>query len=68
MSNCLQMYELSADAEVARMARGLLTHWEHLFAFREHEGVESTNNLAERGIRPAVQWRKICFGNEICEI
>ena len=27
------------------------------------QGVEPTNNIAERGIRPAVQWRKICFGN-----
>ena len=63
MSNCLQTYELSSDADVARMARGLLTCWDHLFTFLEHEGVEPTNNAAERGIRPAVQWRKICFGN-----
>ena len=64
MSNCLQTYELSSDPDVARTARGLLTHWNHLFTFLEHEGVEPTNNSAERGIRPAVQWRKICFGNQ----
>lgn len=63
MSNCLQTHELSCDPDVARMARGLLTSWDHLFTFLEHEGVEPTNNVAERGIRPAVQWRKICFGN-----
>jgi transposase len=63
MSNCLQTYELSSDADVARMARGLLNCWDHLFTFLEHEGVEPTNNAAERGIRPAVQWRKISFGN-----
>jgi transposase len=64
MSNCLQTYELSVDPDVARTARGLLKHWNHLFTFLEHEGVEPTNNSAERGIRPAVQWRKICFGNQ----
>lgn len=64
MSNCLQTYELSSDPDVARTARGLLTHWNRLFTFLEHEGVEPTNNSAERGIRPAVQWRKICFGNQ----
>ncbi|MBP8646750.1 MAG: transposase [Syntrophobacteraceae bacterium] len=26
--------------------------------------MEPTNNLAERAIRPAVQWRKLCFGNQ----
>ena len=35
----------------------------HLFTFIFHEGVDPTNNFSERGIRPAVQWRKICFGN-----
>jgi transposase len=63
MSHCLQTYELSSDPDVARMARGLLTYWHNLFTFLDHEGVEPTNNVAERGIRPAVQWRKICFGN-----
>ena len=28
------------------------------------EGVEPTNNLAERGLRPAVIWRKISGGNQ----
>lgn len=64
MSNCLQTHEMSSDPDVARMARGLLTYWDHLFTFLEYDGVEPTNNVAERGIRPAVQWRKICFGNQ----
>jgi len=67
MSNCLQTYELSSDPDVARMARGLLKYWGCLFTFLEHDGVEPTNNAAERGIRPAVQWRKICFGNQSSE-
>lgn len=64
MSNCLQVYELSKDPDVARISRGLLKHWNCLFTFLDHDGVEPTNNAAERGIRPAVQWRKICFGNQ----
>ena len=32
-------------------------------AIAEHEGVEPTNNSAERPLRTGVQWRKICFGN-----
>ncbi len=64
ISHCLQTYELSGDPDVARTARGLFKHWNYLFTFLEHQGVEPTNNSAERGIRPAVQWRKICFGNQ----
>jgi hypothetical protein len=36
-----------------------------LFTFLRVEGIEPTNNAAERD-RPAVQWRKICFGNQSC--
>src|SRR5258708_7983612 len=34
-----------------------------LFVFLEHQGVEPTNNGAERALRTGLQWRKICFGN-----
>jgi hypothetical protein len=27
------------------------------------EGVAPTNKILERGIRPAAQWREMCFGN-----
>src|SRR5256884_191599 len=33
------------------------------FTFLEVKGVEPTTNGAERALRTAVQWRKICFGN-----
>lgn len=33
-----------------------------LWAFAYIEGVEPTNNAAERALRPAVLWRKGCFG------
>src|SRR5438132_2673664 len=53
----------SPHREVRNLATALFEHSERLFTFLEHEGVEPTNNSAERALRPAVQWRKICFGN-----
>lgn len=40
----------------------LLAHWEALWTFVREEGVEPTNNAAEQALRPAVLWRKGCFG------
>lgn len=54
----------SPDAQVRTRAKRTLDNWPHLFTFLTHEGVEPTNNIAERAIRPAVQWRKLCFGNQ----
>jgi len=64
MSKCLQQYTTSSDRDVRKVAKSLLKHWHGLFTFLQFEGVEPTNNAAERGGRPAVQWRKICFGNQ----
>jgi transposase len=36
---------------------------DHLFTFLDHDGVDATNNLAERQLRPAVIARKISCGN-----
>lgn len=33
-----------------------------LWTFVDVPGVEPTNNAAERALRPAVLWRKGCFG------
>jgi len=52
-----------ADRDVRNMATALFVHFQRLFTFLEHEGVEPTNNVAERTLRTAVQWRKISFGN-----
>ena len=52
-----------ADREVRNMATALFVHFERLFTFLEVEGVEPTNNVSERILRTAVQWRKISFGN-----
>jgi transposase len=59
----LTLYKDSQERCVRTLARNLLKRFDHLFTFIFYEGVEPTNNISERGIRPAVQWRKICFGN-----
>ena len=53
----------SPHREVRNLATALFKHNGRLFTFLEHEGVEPTNNSAERALRTGVQWRKICFGN-----
>ncbi len=53
----------SSHREVRNLATALFEHNERLFTFIEQEGVEPTNNSAERALRTGVQWRKICFGN-----
>jgi transposase len=53
----------SPHREVRNLATALFEHNHRLFIFLEQEGVDPTNNSAERALRTAVQWRKICFGN-----
>lgn len=53
----------SGNNDVRNLAAALFAQHEHFFVFVHHEGVEPTNNRAERALRSAVQWRKIMFGN-----
>jgi transposase len=53
----------SRHNDVRNLATALFAHHEKFFVFVHHEGVEPTNNRAERALRAAVQWRKIMFGN-----
>jgi transposase len=64
MKKYYQKYLSSTDGEVRTRAKRLLDNWNHLFSFLTHDGVQPTNNIAEQAIRPAVQWRKLCFGNQ----
>lgn len=48
----------------AGLCRNLLKHFHTLWTFLYEEDVEPTNNRAERGLRPAVIWRKISGGNQ----
>lgn len=63
IKRCFLKYEHSGENCVRTLSRKLLKHFDKLFVFIYYEGVEPTNNIAEQGIRPAVQWRKLCFGN-----
>ena len=42
----------------------LLDAWPALWTFAHVDGVEPTNNAAERALRPAVLWRKGSFGTQ----
>jgi transposase len=46
------------------MARNLLKAWPALWTFAAHNGVEPTNNHAERSLRGAVIYRKLSLGSQ----
>lgn len=54
----------SSDRKVAGLCRGLRKWWPALWTFARVEGVEPTNNVSERALRPAVLWRKGSFGSD----
>jgi hypothetical protein len=45
-------------------ARNLLKRWPALWTFTRTDGVEPTNNHAERGLRGAVIYRKLSLGSQ----
>jgi len=55
---------LCEDAKSAALCRSLLQHEPALWTFTHNEGVELTNNPAERALRPIVLWRKSSFGTQ----
>jgi hypothetical protein len=50
--------------KVRGFCRDLLYTWPALWTFVHVAGVEPTNNAAERALRPAVLWRKGCYGTD----
>jgi len=54
----------SGDRKVEALCWELSELWEGLWTFARVEGVEPTNNAAERALRPAVLWRKGSFGSQ----
>jgi transposase len=52
------------NSKSAALAHDLLERFPTLWTFLFIEGVEPTNNLAERGLRPAVIFRKLSGGNQ----
>ena len=54
--------QASADEKTARTCTKLIRIFPALWLFVDTEGVEPTNNRAERAIRHGVLWRKISLG------
>jgi transposase len=51
-------------ATMRRECRMILKHVKNLWTFTRIDGVEPTNNAAERSVRPAVLWRRKSFGTQ----
>jgi transposase len=62
--DCLQRGKVVRWAKARKLATKLWQQWDGLWTFAQVEGVEPTNNAAERAVRPAVLWRKGCFGTQ----
>jgi transposase len=60
----LKRAEASDHWRAAPLGWNLLSHFDSLWTFVRREGVEPTNNAAERAVRPAVLWRKSSFGTQ----
>jgi transposase len=54
----------NADDDAGKLARLLLRELDSLWVFLDHEGVEPTNNRAERALRFGVLWRKRSYGTQ----
>ncbi len=57
----LTLYENDPN-DAGKLARRIVRQFDSLWTFLEHEGVEPTNNRAERSLRFAVLWRKRSLG------
>jgi transposase len=62
-----QVLERAVAADIKRLSgscKNLLEHRLALWTFVDHDGVEPTNNHAERELRAFVLWRKRSFGSQ----
>ena len=56
---------INCNKRLIGMCKELYKHRSWLWTFTEIEGIEPTNNTAERALRPAVIYRKLSFGTQI---
>lgn len=54
----------SGNKRLTGMCKELYRHRDWLWTFVDMEGIEPTNNTAERALRPAVIYRKLSFGTQ----
>ena len=64
LGRLLRRGQENPDRKAAALCRELTKWWPALWTFARVEGVEPTNNVAERALRPAVLWRKGSFGSD----
>ena len=64
MGRLLRRGQYTPDRKAAGLCRELTKWWSALWTFARIEGVEPTNNVSERALRPAVLWRKGSFGTD----
>jgi transposase len=56
--------KFSGNARLIGFCDELYARREHLWTFTREQGIEPTNNTAERALRPAVIYRKLSFGTQ----
>jgi transposase len=64
LGRLLRREQENPDRKAAALCRELTKSWPALWIFARVEGVEPTNNVAERTLRPTVLWRKGSFGSD----
>lgn len=64
VEHALQRAVAASIDEVSGSCEDILEHKAALWTFVDHEGVEPTNNHAERELRAFVLWRKRSFGTQ----
>jgi len=64
MRELVEQGRTSGWNKLREMCEELAQRWEALWTFAQVEGVEPTNNRAERALRGAVVWRKNCYGTQ----
>ena len=64
LGRLLRRGQKNPDGKAAGLCRELRKWWAALWTFARVDGVEPTNNGAERALRPAVLWRKGSFGSD----
>jgi transposase len=64
LGRLLRRRQENPDRKAAGLCRELRKWWAALWTFARVDGVEPTNNGAERALRPAVLWRKASFGSD----
>ena len=64
VEDLLRRGKFSKNRRLVGRCRELHGHRDWRWAFAETEGLEPTNNAAERALRPAVIYRKLSFGTQ----